>query len=235
MTETTVTQERVRKESFAIGFAAAAILMIGELGVFAIQDWLKSRGVPFAQPRIWLDEFIPFVPEFIFPYWAYFIIIYMCTWLPKTRKEIAQVCGGLLAINAVAWTIFIIYPTQMIRPELNCGEDIACGFTGAMYMLDPGYAVMPSLHVANSVYAAVLFWIFRNPLRWFVVPFGVSIVAATLLVRQHYILDIPAGFVLVTIVGYGAWVWVGNAWDARFADANGTQPLDTAGVADRLA
>lgn len=77
-----------------------------------------------------------------------------------------------------------------------------------------GYNVFPSLHVANSVLVAWVFFRYRSPLAWPVLLLAVFVSASTVLVKAHYLLDILGGIGLAWIAVRLAW------WGAREREEN---------------
>ncbi len=202
-------------ESFLVFLGVAGILVPIEFSYFALQDYLIAAGVPVNHPETWLDAHIPFIPEFIWPYWAYFGFLGVSVWLPRNRHDLARLAGGLLFVHFLGFASYLLYPTAMQRIDIAC-ESLSCGMVGAMYLLDPGYGLFPSLHAACSVYVIMCAFAYRSGIRWFVAVFGMSIVFATVLVKQHYIVDVPAGIVLGIAGGRAAWAIVDRYYE-RFA------------------
>ncbi len=224
--KTEIRENRILVESFLVFLAIAGFLVAGEFTVFALQEAMGQRGVAFTYPRTFLDDYIPFVPELVWPYWAYFGFLGISVWLPRNRRELGRLATGLTLIHVAGYVFFILYPTAFERIDIAC-ETLSCGMVGAMYMLDPGYAVFPSLHVAASVYVAICCFVFRHRYRWFILAFALSIIAATVLIKQHYVVDIPAG-VFLGIAGTKLGWWLSD----YVADRADRLPLSTNVVED---
>lgn len=192
-------------ESFVVCLAVAGVLLPLEFGYFTLQQRLIAAGYPVYHPETWLDAHIPFVPGFIWPYWGYFAFLGLGgIWLAKTRLQLAKLAAGLVGIHLVGFASYLVYPTAMKRIAIEC-TSLSCDAVGAMYLLDPGYGLFPSLHTALSVYLIVCAFRFESRMRWFIAAFGVSIILATVLVKQHYFVDVPAGIVLGYFGGGPFW------------------------------
>ena len=76
------------------------------------------------------------------------------------------------------------------------------GLLAVMHMLDSRYNALPSLHVANPWLVALLCTHEKgnSGLTFFFWTLALAISAATLFVRQHYLLDVLAGAVLAMLM-----------------------------------
>lgn len=194
-------------ESFFVFLGVAGLLTATEFTYFAWMNRLIAAGAPVNHPATWLDAHIPFVPEFAWPYWAYFGFLGTAVWLSKTRRDLARLAGGLVGVHLLGFASYLLYPSAMQRIEIPCSS-LSCDMVGAMYMLDPGYGVFPSLHAACSVYIMLAVYRYGSRYSWALYAFGASIVAATVLVKQHYIIDVPAGIALGYLGGLLSWAVV---------------------------
>jgi membrane-associated phospholipid phosphatase len=97
----------------------------------------------------------------------------------------------------------------MERPVVT-GSGTTFELVRLLYRLDAGWNVFPSLHVAHSVLVTLLYLQHdrrRSPL----VAAGTALIAlSTVLVKQHYIVDVPAGALLA---------WLCYRAVARYGDA----------------
>ena len=193
---------RIRIETFGLFLLMAGVLTSFEFAVFHVQTGWAAAGREFWRPEISLDAAIPLVPAWIWPYWLYFAFLGTPIWLVRNRLELAELAGGVVFVHLVGFAFFLLWPSEMPRAPLGCNhEELTCGLVGAMYLLDPGYGVFPSLHVAASVFLAMFAFRVQSPLAWPVLLFAVAVIISTLLVRQHYIIDLPAGIFLAAVGG----------------------------------
>ena len=207
--------ERFRREwreqqmlvtSFLVFLCACAFLLAAEFSYFAWQNWYIRNGGVVHYPQSPYDLMIPFVPEFAWPYWGYFLLLAFSIWLPKTHAEMARHSGGAVIVHLLGYTSYLVYPSAISRMPMPLPCDgLSCNAVGALYQLDPGYGVFPSLHVALSVYMTLAVWAFRHPSRWFVTLLAIAITASTVLVKQHYLVDLPAGAVLGGVGWWASW------------------------------
>ena len=191
-------------ETFGVFIVIAFVLLAGEFTVFAVQQRMGIDQIPFHYPKTFLDNLVPFVPQFAWPYWSYYAFLGVSIWLPRNRSDLARLATGHLLIHLSGFVIFLLYPTAIIHPALHC-HSLSCDMVGTLYMLDPGYGVFPSLHVAATTYVILTCFQFQFRWRWLVAIYGVSIMLATVFIKQHYVIDVPAGILFGLGLGRGSW------------------------------
>jgi membrane-associated phospholipid phosphatase len=172
----------------------------------SVNEWSArsvSGGARSFYPETALDAHIPFVPVFVFGYALYYLWILLPTLLLRTRTHFYQTMIGFIVVQLPAIVVFLMYPSQMTRPAV-VGDDIASQLVRFLYRADPGFNLLPSLHVGHSVLVALFFYTFRPKLfPW--VAFGtVVIVLSTLLIKQHVILDVVTGAALAVVARLSA-------------------------------
>ena len=159
-----------------------------------------------------MDDKIPLIKEFIIPYLLWFIyvfapIIYL---LRKTIKDKnwKHLIGILYPINiavCVCVTIFIIYPTKVLRTDIPTseGRDIIRAILLIVRRLDNPYNGFPSLHVLSSMVICIHFVYtdyVRKDVKFLYIVGSIFIIMSTLFTKQHYVMDVIAGTILAPIV-----------------------------------
>jgi len=103
---------------------------------------------------------------------------------------------GFAAQFLTALPLFFFIPLHMVRPEIlpvTTAESALLWF----YKIDPGFNIFPSLHVANTAFIACLTVRLRGMIpglaTWI---FCLLTAISALFVKQHYMLDLPAGLIL---------------------------------------
>jgi len=182
---------------------AALVLTLLTTGFFGLDNLLRGKKTRDVSTRF--DAKIPLRPRWI---WAYLLYYPMCAaplFFPGVLTDdrlFLRVLAGLLVQFFVAWPVFYFFPTRMAQPAIPGDSPSARALRG-LYKVDAGYNVFPSLHVANSVYVAcVSVQLVPAPWSAAFVAAAILISASTVLVKQHYFLDVPAGLAL----GIGAYL-----------------------------
>lgn len=158
-------------------------------------------------PVLSVDGKIPFAPEWIIVYfgcyisWAVFYII--------TCRESKEVCYDFVTAEVtaklIAFIIFMVYPTEM--PERNTfaqslGGGLFEQITAYMYNCDKPVNLFPSIHcLASWMGFRGIAWCKKASLRLKVLAFVIAILVflSTLLVKQHYVIDILGGVLAAEI------------------------------------
>lgn len=153
-----------------------------------------------------LDDYIPFVKEFVFVYVLWYpLMIGLALWLLWKDKRAFRRYGWLTIIGLTASVIifFIIPSGQDLRPEIT-GNDIASRLVRGIYSADTNTNVLPSMHVVGTLAAMRAAFdtdSFKKKWpKWLICLLGVGINASTVLIKQHSILDIFAGIALVAVI-----------------------------------
>ena len=181
-----------------------------------------SHGSVTQMPVSAVDRVIPFVPSAAFVYVSQFITVPLVVWLMTSRRQLLRCCRGLLLLMGVSFLVFYFWPTVISRPGIVPGRffiyDLVVG-------ADKSGNACPSLHAAFGIFTAGCAWeVFqgwRNR-RWLIGASWVwtaGVLASTLLIKQHVMLDLLAGGLL----GIVSWWFVGRASGTIMAPENGCE------------
>ena len=116
----------------------------------------------------------------------------------------AFVCGH----DLFALACYIVLPTGLyLRPYRVYGNDIFAQAVRLLYATDTPTSVCPSIHVFNSVTLMLAYYrsrIFDAPQRRWMRPAAavlcVSIMLATVLLKQHSCIDVMMGILLALVL-----------------------------------
>ena len=155
-------------------------------------------GQPTILTRSALDNLIPFLDGTIWIYATYYPFLIAAIWIPRDDKRRSDAFYGLLLASTIGLIIFTLWPTAIGRES----PDFA-GVTGILWHLlfsvDTMVNALPSMHVAHTCLAAVAL-ASRSRLWRIVSPaWAALIVLSTLTTKQHYAIDLPAGFALAVV------------------------------------
>lgn len=153
-----------------------AFYLVFYLSVF---HWLE---VNITVPEVWvhchLDDLIPFCKYAVIPYLAWFI------WIPFTlfyllwkapRADFWRLCLPLFAGMTIALAVYVILPNGLdLRPYRVYGSDIFARIVRLLYSTDTATNVCP------------------------------SIIASTVLLKQHSCIDVVMGILLAMAVDSAA-------------------------------
>ena len=161
-----------------------------------------------------LDDLIPFCKYAVIPYFAWFL------WIPFTlffllwkapREDFWRLCLPLFTGMTLSLLFCAIVPNGTdLRPAYIYGNDIFTRTVRALWRTDTPTNVFPSIHVFNSVTLMMAYYrsrIFETPGRRWMRPASavlcVSIIASTVLLKQHSCIDVLLGILLAMVLDTG--------------------------------
>lgn len=177
--------------------------------------WLEVHiAVPDVLVHCHLDDLIPFCKYAIVPYFAWFL------WIPFTlfyllwkapRADFWRLCLPLFAGMTIALACYVILPTGLdLRPyrvHMDGGADVEGRVGGIEHphgLSKDIAAVHPSVTLMMAYYRSR---IFETPGRRWMRPASavlcVSIIASTVLLKQHSCIDVLLGILLAMALDTG--------------------------------
>ncbi|UPT75408.1 MAG: phosphatase PAP2 family protein [Elusimicrobiota bacterium] len=177
--------------------ASLGMIVLFTTGFFGLDKLLCGRR--FYDVSCALDRRVPLRPRWIWAYLLYYPLCVAPLFFPGLLDDDAlflRAAAGYCLQFAAAWVIFILFPTNIPRGEVP-GDSPSARAVRGLYAVDSGYPIFPSLHVANSIYVACLAARLL-PADWAALFFAAAalVSASTVLIKQHYLADIPAGALL---------------------------------------
>jgi membrane-associated phospholipid phosphatase len=179
--------------------------MIGTMAImtafFVIYFWLlnHTRAPVTTIPPIFIDRWVPFQPWALPLYISLWIYVPLAPALIIDRRELLSYGWATVALSAIGFGIFILWPTNIPKPEIDWSQHPSVFY---LKTVDASGNAFPSLHVAFAVFTAL--WFVRilremgagavaRALNWL---WCLGIIYSTLATRQHVALDAVAGAVL---------------------------------------
>lgn len=178
------------------------VLLVGvsAYGFLRIGNHFASRAAevtPLALETA-LDARVPFLPVFVLAYFLYYPMLLLPLAAVQKPRDFYRAIGAFALMQLVAGFAFVLFPSRVIRPSF-----VPEGFTGDLlhfiYQVDTGWNAFPSLHVGHSTLVALICWTYRRSLFPMAAVGAVLIAASTVLIKQHYVVDIPGGVLLAWI------------------------------------
>lgn len=163
--------------------------------IFGIGLFLYTRVQLLSEPHLSfelpIDREIPFVPEMIVAYALFFLFVPVAAFAADLDRYRRLLIAALVAAP-IGWACFLLVPASFARPELALiGNDVLRTGFGLLYLVDDSHNTFPSLHVAITWIACLGFRGTR--LFWPALLVALVICSATVLVKQHTVLDVFGG------------------------------------------
>jgi membrane-associated phospholipid phosphatase len=189
-----------RRECWVAFVRYAVLIQLLWLIVYGGCSWLtahRSHRVPLAVP--W-DALIPFVPEAAAVYLSLGPMLWLSPFLLKSTTALRDFAKALAWLIAVAGLGFLLLPADApIVPERAASANRTLMSFADMGNLD--HNLCPSLHVGMAVVCAVFYSGASGPvgtvLCW---AWAIAIAISTLLIRDHFLVDVVAGAVLGSLI-----------------------------------
>jgi membrane-associated phospholipid phosphatase len=192
----------LRFEKSILIAGVAAFFVGGYLGISYYTSRFPAHSL--ATP---LDRAIPYVPAAWPLYQAVYLLVLLPTRLFSRASEMRAGFAANIACMASAYGIFLLFPVRLLPPAsgaeamaaVNAGsapEGLAPAGNFAFWFDDRGMNCFPSLHVALAAIAALC--CARRDARLGAAAWTLTalIALASLLLKRHYLVDIPAGLAL---------------------------------------
>ena len=165
---------------------------------------LVRSNLPYHVIHVKLDDMIPFVEYFIVPYllWFVYVAAVFVYLFFKNRREFYQYCIFLFTGMTLFLIVSTLYPNgHLLRPNTFARNNIFTFAVQILYQADTATNIFPSLHVYNSIAAhravANSETLAGNRLiRGGSFVLMVSIILATMFLKQHSVLDVISGILL---------------------------------------
>lgn len=165
---------------------------------------MMARG-PLVSLRTPLDDAIPFVPAAMVGYALVYLLPFSLLWLEDTADGYRRMTRAAILAYAMAVPFFIVMPVLDADPPLQA-------VTWTEHLLewnrqaDTSKNAFPSMHVGLATLLALIGA--RRSLAWGLGLGACAVVIAvsTLLVKQHFLADLPSG----ALVGYIAYRLAGR-------------------------
>ena len=172
--------------------------------------YLESRtNLDFTYIHCFADDWIPFCEYFIIPYLLWFLYVaatlLFLFFQTKHLDDFYRCCACLLLGMTTSLFIYTIFPNaQNMRPTTFERDNIFTHIISVLYAADTDTNVLPSIHVYNSVAIHVAiakshYFKDKNKVKLAALILCTLICIATLVLKQHSILDLVTGILLYII------------------------------------
>lgn len=154
-----------------------------------------------------LDDYIPFVEFFVIPYLLWFLFIAAGSFYLffTDKKGFLRMAAFLIIGMTVFLIICTVYPNGLnLRPAVFPRENIFVDLVRYVYSMDTPTNVLPSIHVFNSIGAAIAIMRSQRLKSKKYIQYGslilsLSIILSTMFLKQHSVIDVIAAGIMATV------------------------------------
>lgn len=187
-----------------IGSRWERALILGFLAflVYPLYWPLSHHGLDRAfTPVLGIDEATPLAPIWVWPYTMVYLTALLPICVVRDHATFRQMGLSYLVVMICSFNFFWLFPVRMtLRPESIPVVDLTTYTLMLIYHYDPPSNCFPSMHVSLAVLAALCCWRVDRVWGSLVGLGALAIAASTMLVKQHYVLDVAGGAVLGAVV-----------------------------------
>jgi membrane-associated phospholipid phosphatase len=176
------------------------LFVIWAAGYFIIAQVNALR--PVVELAVSLDGEIPFVPEFVLLYLMLYPMFLLPFFYVRNGEFFRLLAYAYLTLMIICYAVFLMFPVGMTHPRTWDGPALSVWILGLVYKYDNGRNCFPSMHAAMSMMASLTLMETHRLRGWIALLVTFAVGAAALFVRQHFIVDIFAGFALAFVVYY---------------------------------
>jgi membrane-associated phospholipid phosphatase len=180
--------------------------------VYAGADWITAQHDYRVRVHLEAELQTPFVPATVLGYLSIYLLMMAPPFILGTRRELRALAQTLIVVITCAGLGFLLLPvaTAFPAPKPMGYWQGPVQFAKAVAL---EHNLLPSLHVAMSVVCVA---IYTRKTRWlgkFVLwSWALGIGLSTLLLHQHYLLDVVTGWLLgLAGVRWGYERWLRDA------------------------
>ncbi|MBR5227472.1 MAG: phosphatase PAP2 family protein [Clostridia bacterium] len=152
-----------------------------------------------------VDDKIPFTPIFIYPYVSWYLLLFLVPLLiyKFSKEDFYKYTLSLIATILISFIIFVLYPTTVIRPEIEV-TGLTTWLLNKIYLLDtPALCCLPSMHCALCFLFIIYITKLKNMnivLKVCVTVISTLIILSTLFIKQHVIYDVLLSLIITLSV-----------------------------------
>ena len=190
---------------YAIGRKMIALILVvafytaGYLGL----NYYTIGSLKFYDVSMAWEAHIPFYEIFVFAYAFVYVLVIILILAINDDKFMNQAVKAYLLNSCIHFIIFYFFPVRMeLRPEVIPDGTFVTEFAAFWFWLDKPTTLFPSAHVSMSFLSAFFTYRINKKLGWFCIVCAAIVSVSVLLMKQHYVADVVAGFILCCFVFY---------------------------------
>jgi membrane-associated phospholipid phosphatase len=154
------------------------------------------------------DDYIPFCEVFIIPYllWFVYVSAVVLYFFFTSKEDYYKTCVFLFTGMTIFLIVSTVFPNgHHLRPHTFPRENIFTDMIRILWKTDSPTNLWPSIHVYNSLgahFAIIRSKAFENKkgVKAASLITAVSIIASTMLIKQHSVFDVLTAFVMAAVM-----------------------------------
>lgn len=185
-------------------FRQTGVLFLLFIGCFCVCYYSAAAVTSLHSYRIrvpvTIEHAIPFLPSWVVVYLSLNLMFVMMPFVFRTRRELMPLFRVLIWQTIIAACFFFVLPlaSHLEKPPV-------CGGLGVVFIfaerINLAQNFFPSLHVSYAVTYAIAYGRGRQRvLQAILWLWSAAVIASTLFIHEHYVIDIVGGCALAVLV-----------------------------------
>lgn len=183
----------------------AALLFLIALPGYLVINALYSVENPI-HFHLFLDDQIPFLPWSISIYYWIYILIFLPIFMIRDFELFLAGSKAYSLGILISFVFFLILPARIEQPQISEVKNFFDWWLLLNYTIDKPTALFPSMHVSNAFLSSIVILPWSKKVGYPANLFSFCICISTLTVKQHFLADVVAGF-LVGLLSYFIFVF----------------------------
>ena len=149
-----------------------------------------------------LDNKIPFIPIFIFPYLIFIGMFWIILFYAFAKKNnFLPLVLSIIIVYLISYIVYTIFPTCVYRPTVDIHGFIS-QLVKYLYAIDRPCNDFPSIHNSSVAILAVYFYYTNKKANYWYGIFALFVILSTVFLKQHNIVDVISGLAIGFFVSY---------------------------------
>jgi membrane-associated phospholipid phosphatase len=174
-----------------------ALLMFGvwALGYLAIAR-VTEGDVSYPIPTLAWEEKIPFLPVFVWIYLCIYPLFVLPFLFIRDKQFFRLFSFTYILVMCICYLCYLVIPVSFTRRPDLVVDSFSTFALSIVFRADNSWNCFPSMHVAMSWLAALTILEVHRVRGILATLLAVLIAASTVLIKQHYVLDVVAGMAI---------------------------------------
>ncbi len=183
-------------------FITIIVVLVFMLGLHSIYIWGSKNFVnPSRGLATILDHKFPYRPGWVWVYISIYPVIVVTTYTTKDMQQFTYSLFSYFLLMIILMAFYLLFPVRMPSSwHRYKGNDISEKLLKLIRREDTSRNCFPSLHVSAATLTAFHIMFNLPQLGLWPLLYPLLISASVLFTKQHFIMDIPPGFIVGWLV-----------------------------------
>ncbi len=142
-----------------------------------------------------LDTIFPFVPEMVYIYMSFYVVILISVFFLKTDGAFYRIILSIIGTLLITYPLFYLFPAYYPAPSFET-DTFTTQFLKWCHEADVPNNTFPSLHVSLSFTIALGINHYRKTIGKVYIIWAIMIGLSTIMIRKHFLIDALGGIVI---------------------------------------